>query len=116
VEEVGKGAAGSGGDRPPPLQADFTITLSSASLSIMQGAASAPVTFSVTAMNGFSGTVVVALSGLPEGIVSNPVSPFSASSGQTVPVVFGAASDSGERISKKSGSRWSTWSAIRFEL
>jgi len=76
---------------PPPPAADFTLNLSSNSISIAQGAVSSAVTVSVNPMNGFSGAVQVALNALPAGVSSNPVSPFSVVAGASTPVVFGAS-------------------------
>jgi PQQ enzyme repeat len=54
---------------PPP---DYTLTLSSASLTIMAGATGSPVSVTVNAVNSFSGTVTVAITGLPTGVTANP--------------------------------------------
>src|SRR6266446_8517247 len=50
---------------PPPPVPDFSITLSSTSLFLSQGATGAPVTVSVSGQNGFIGAVQVTLAGLP---------------------------------------------------
>ncbi|MGC2815063.1 MAG: hypothetical protein WA207_06620, partial [Candidatus Acidiferrum sp.] len=50
---------------------------------------------SVGALNGFSGTVQVSLSGLPAGIVSNPAGSFGVAAGASAPVLFSAASNAG---------------------
>src|SRR5271157_2292313 len=92
------GAGGGGGTQPPPPQPDFSITLSSSSVSLPQGGTSSPLTVSVTAENGFSGTVQVTLNSLPAGITSNPTSPFSVASGGNTAVVFGAASTASTAI------------------
>ena len=76
---------------PPPPPQDFTVTLSSSSLTIAQGATAAPINLSIMGQNGFSGTVQVALSGLPSGIASNPSSPFPVAAGASVPIIIGAA-------------------------
>ena len=86
----GCGGAGQSTIQPPPPQADFAMALSASSLSVQDGGTSAPVTVSVTAQNGFSGSVQVTLSNLPAGISSLPASPFAVSAGQTVSVIFGA--------------------------
>jgi hypothetical protein len=52
-----------------------------------------PVSVSITALNGFAGTVTVTLSGLPAGITTNPVSPFTVASGQPVSLIFGATAN-----------------------
>jgi IPT/TIG domain len=88
------GGSGSGNVQPPPPpSADFSITLSSSSLSLSQGATGAPVTVSVSGQNGFTGAVQVTLAGLPNGVVSNPVSPLNVASGANAAVVFGATSN-----------------------
>ncbi len=92
----GCGGGGAAQTAPPPLPpADFAITLSSNSLSVPQGATSSPVNISVNGQDGFTGAVQVALSGLPTGVVSNPVSPFSVAASASVPVLFGATSNAG---------------------
>jgi len=78
---------------PPPPIADFTLSLSSKSISITQGASSPAVNVSVNALNGFSGAVQVTLNALPAGITSNPASPFSVAAGASTPVVFGASAN-----------------------
>jgi len=88
----GSGGGGSSANvQPPPtLSPDFAITLSFNSLSISQGATSAPITISVPAQNGFTGKVQVSLIGAPNGVVSNPVSPFTIAAGANTAVVLGA--------------------------
>jgi len=78
---------------PPPPVADFTLSLSSNSISITQGASSPAVNVSVNALNGFSGAVQVTLGTLPAGVTSNPASPFSVAAGAGTPVVFGASAN-----------------------
>jgi hypothetical protein len=56
---------------PPP---DFTLALSPASLTIVAGAAGSPVNVTAAAVNSFSGTVAVAITGLPAGVTANPAS------------------------------------------
>jgi IPT/TIG domain len=93
VSLVGCGGGGGGGEiQPPPPQADFSLSLSTTSVSLPQGGTSFPLTVSVTAENGFSGTVQVTLNSLPAGIACNPTSPFSVAAGQNTAVVFGASS------------------------
>jgi len=88
----GCGGGGGGGTQPPPPpQPDFTIGLSTSTVSIAQGSSSAPVSVTVNGLNGFSGSVQVTLSGVPAGVTSNPASPFSVSSGQAVAVIIGAS-------------------------
>jgi hypothetical protein len=59
---------------PPPPQADFSLAVSPQSLSLMIGEAGQAVQLTATALNGFTGTTVVALSGLPAGVTANPAS------------------------------------------
>lgn len=56
---------------PPP---DFSLTLSPTSLSLASGGSGAAVSVTATAMNSFSGTVAVAITGLPTGVTANPAS------------------------------------------
>ncbi|HKT47883.1 MAG TPA: IPT/TIG domain-containing protein [Candidatus Acidoferrales bacterium] len=75
---------------PPPPSPDFVLGLSSNSISVTQGASSNAVNVSVNGTNGFNGSVQVTLSGMPNGVTSNPASPFAVSAGASVPVIFGA--------------------------
>jgi hypothetical protein len=79
----------------PPAPQDFSITLSTNSLSLPQGGTSPPVNVSVIGQNGFTGAVQVTLSGLPSAVQSNPPSPFSVAAGANTSVVFGAAPNAG---------------------
>ena len=54
---------------PPP---DYTLTLSPTSTTIMAGATGSLVSIVVNAVNSFSGTVTVAITGLPTGVTANP--------------------------------------------
>jgi hypothetical protein len=85
------GGSSSSPPPPPPPAADFTLNLSSNSISIIQNASSPPVNVTVNPLNGFSGTVQVALNALPSGVTSNPASPFSVASGASTAVVFAAS-------------------------
>jgi len=89
---VGCGGASSSSPPPPPAP-DFTLSLSSNSISIAQGATSPSVNISVNAVNGFTGAVQVMLSAVPVGVTSNPQSPFSVAAGASTPVIFGAAAN-----------------------
>lgn len=61
------GSGGSGGG----AAADFSITASVASVTLTPGSQQ-PVTLSATALNGFSGTISVGVSGLPSGVTASP--------------------------------------------
>jgi hypothetical protein len=55
-------------------QADFSLAVTPSALSLTEGAAGQPVQLTATALNGFSGTVGVALTGLPAGVTASPAS------------------------------------------
>jgi hypothetical protein len=76
---------------PPPPQPDFTIGFSTNSLNLAQGATSPAVMLSVNPLNGFTGSVQVTLTGLPAGVISNPLGPFSVAASSNTPVLFSAA-------------------------
>jgi hypothetical protein len=65
--------------------------ISSGTVTVPQGSLGAPAVFSITAKNGLSGQVQIALAGLPAGVVSNPASSFMGTPGADTQVVFGAA-------------------------
>jgi hypothetical protein len=79
--------------QPPPPVPDFSIGFSANSVSVQQGGTSSPVNLSVTALNGFTGTVQVTLTAVPAGVTSNPAGPFNVSAGASTPVIFGAATN-----------------------
>ncbi|HEX3968801.1 MAG TPA: hypothetical protein VHW70_12615 [Edaphobacter sp.] len=58
----------------PPPPPDFTLTTSPASLTLTAGAAGSPVSVMAAAVNSFTGTVAVAITGLPTGVTANPSS------------------------------------------
>jgi hypothetical protein len=87
------GCGGGGGVQPSPPQPDFVIALSTTSITVPQGSTSSPVSVSINPQNGFSASVQVTFPGLPAGVTTRPTTPFSVAAGQTVPVLFGAASD-----------------------
>jgi hypothetical protein len=53
-------------------QADFSLAVTPQTLSLTIGAAGQPVQLSATALDGFSGTPSVTLSGLPAGVTASP--------------------------------------------
>ncbi|MGA9668623.1 MAG: hypothetical protein WBQ94_05400, partial [Terracidiphilus sp.] len=57
---------------PPPPAPDFTLAVSPTSLTIMAGATGSKVSVLATALNSFSGTVSIAITGLPAGVTANP--------------------------------------------
>jgi hypothetical protein len=80
---VGCGGGGGGGSPPstPPAVADFSLSASPGSLTVVQGATSSPVSISLTPLNGFSGPVAVSIAGLPLGATTSPAFPLSVSAG-----------------------------------
>ena len=58
-----------------PPAPDFTFTATPASASVAQGANSATYTVSAAALNGFSGSITLAASGLPTGATASFCSP-----------------------------------------
>lgn len=90
----GQGATSESAQRqtsPPPPAQDFSLTLSSSSVTVLQGATTSALNISVNGQNGFAGGVQVTLGGLPRGVLSNPASPISMAANTSVPVVLGAA-------------------------
>ncbi len=81
------GGGGGGGGAAP----DFSLSLSATSLSLTAGGAAQSVTLTATAMNGFTGTVQVALSGLPAGVTASP-STLSLTPGTPLSISLTAAS------------------------
>ncbi len=55
----------------PPPQPDFSLGVTPATLTLTAGATGQPVQVTATALNGFTGMVNVALSGLPTGVTSS---------------------------------------------
>lgn len=82
---------GGGSAPPPPAQPSFSISTAPASISVQQGATSGSVSVSVTSQNGFSGSVSIAVEGLPSGVTSLPTSPFSLGAGASQQVTFSAS-------------------------
>jgi hypothetical protein len=54
---------------PPP---DYTLTVSPASATIVAGGAGVAVSVTAAGVNSFTGTVAVAITGLPAGVTANP--------------------------------------------
>lgn len=78
---------------PPPPLPDFSLVLSTNSISVQQGATNNSLNVSVAPLNGFTGSVQVSLNGLPAGVVSSPASPFTLAVGANTQVIFGAAAN-----------------------
>ncbi len=56
----------------PPSNADFSLTASPSTLSLTAGATGQAISVTATALNGFTGSVSVSLSGLPAGVTASP--------------------------------------------
>ena len=75
---------------PPP--ADFTLTINPTSLNLTTGALGQSTAVSVAAVNGFSGTVGISLTGLPTGVTAAP-STLTLTPGTPQSITFTAAAD-----------------------
>jgi hypothetical protein len=80
--------SGCGGGSIPLPQPDFNISVSSAAIPVVMGTYSSPVSISIGALNGFTGSVTVAISGLPPGSVTSPAAPFQVRSSRSQQVTF----------------------------
>ncbi len=74
---------------PRPV-GDFTLTLTPATEGITQGASGQPIAVLATGSNGFTGPVVVSISGLPNGVTASPAT-LSLSPGQAQNVTLSAS-------------------------
>src|SRR5579862_5938809 len=83
-------ACGSSGSAPPTTE-DFSLSLSPQSLSIPIGGGGGSTQVSVLPINGFSNTVTVSITGLPDGVTTTPASPFMMTPGTNQTVSFSAA-------------------------
>jgi hypothetical protein len=81
---------GSSSKTTPEQVGDFSLSASPNSVSLTQGASS-PLSVTVSAVHGLTGSVNVAISGLPAGVTSSPQFPLSAAVGSTVSVTLSAA-------------------------
>ena len=79
--------SGGGGTGPSP---DFTLQTSAQSLTLTAGGAAESLTVTVTAQNGFSSAVSVAVTGLPTGVTASPAT-LNVSAGSPQQVNFTAA-------------------------
>src|SRR6266403_4402850 len=67
---------------------DFALSLSAAQVATTLGATSPSVSLSIAALNGFTGTVTLTLSGFPPGVTSQPAGPFVLADGQSQAVTL----------------------------
>jgi glycoprotein endo-alpha-1,2-mannosidase len=86
---------GSSSAPPPPPIADFSIAVSSSSVSTQVGATTSPITVSLNPQNGFTGPVTVTVSGFPNGINPSPPASFMLTSGTPQQVTFSAPAAAG---------------------
>ncbi len=77
-----------GGSNPPPPPQSFLLSASPSSLLVSQTATSVPVTLTATPVNGFTGSVNVTISGLPNGVNSSTSSTFTLAAGASQMVTF----------------------------
>jgi hypothetical protein len=89
VSASGLCACGGGdGANPAPPAADFSVSLSTSSLSAQVGSSTSPLVIAITRTHGFSGTVSVAIQGVPDGVTVLPSSTFSLAPGASQSVTF----------------------------
>ena len=90
---VGVAATVSSSTAPSP---DFTIAVSPGSLSLTAGAAGSTISVKATAVNGFTGTVNVAIAGLPTGVTATPASlNLTPGTAQNVTITAGSSAKTG---------------------
>ncbi len=61
-----------GGSSKPAAAGDFTLTATPSTVALVQSGTGQQVSVSATATNGFAGTVTVAITGLPNGVIAQP--------------------------------------------
>jgi hypothetical protein len=76
-------------EAPPPP--DFSLSVTPATLTLQACGSSEPFTVSATAQNGFTGTIQVALSGLPNGVAAMPAT-LTLTAGTPQQILLNAAS------------------------
>src|SRR5205807_1669035 len=81
------------------------LSLSPATLTATAGSSNSSFAVSISSLNGFSGAVSVALSGLPTGVTTSPTSPFTlaAGSSQTVTLSIPTTAPAGSYTVTASG-------------
>lgn len=72
---------GSSNQQQPPPVGDFSLSVSPAQINATLGNASPAVLVSIGALDGFTGSVTVNLSGLPTGATTTPSNPFTITAG-----------------------------------
>lgn len=96
----------------------FSIALSPVAIAVNAGMSNSNFTASITAENGFSGSVSVTLSGLPAGTTTTPASPFNVSPGstQTVNVSVPSTATSGDYTLTATGTAGSLTQAATLDF
>ena len=61
-----------GGSSMPKPVSDYSLSATPATITLVPGGAARQVTIGVSAINGMTGAVTVAISGLPGGVVAQP--------------------------------------------
>lgn len=80
----GGGGATNPNPQPPAPPPDFTLAVEVASVTIQQQGSGQYQTVYISPVNGFGGTISVALQGLPAGVNASPASPYSYKAGGPV--------------------------------
>jgi len=78
---------------------DFTLALSPTSLSVTAGTTGSPISITANPINSFTGTVAVAITGLPTGVTATPATlTLTPGTAQTVALTASAAAMGGSTI------------------
>lgn len=88
-------SCGGSSSAPPAAAADFTISVAPSNVSTQVGGTTAPVTVTITAQSGFTGTVSLTASGFPNGINASPGSSFRLAPGSSQQLRFSAPEAAG---------------------
>ena len=84
--------ASCGGSSQPAPAADFSLSASPTAIALVSGAAAQQISISATPLNGFAGTVAVAITGLPTGVTAQPATlTLTPGTPQTLSITAGAA-------------------------
>ena len=73
---------------------DFALSVSTPQVAATLGTMTPATSVSVTALNGFTGTVTLMLSGLPPGVTAQPAGPFVLADGQSQALTFSVPASS----------------------
>ena len=68
---------------PPPHIGDFAISLSTNAVTQQAGVTMSAFNVSIVGQNGFTGSVSIAVTGLPPGSTTSPASPFTVAAGSS---------------------------------